>query len=115
MKKQKGLLILLGTVIACFILSLIENVNAITTEEVEEKAGEIKEKADEVGEKAVETGEKTVEEGKKAIEEAGKAVEEGKKTTEEAKKSCGCGKGASVPITASLGLIAFIRTRIRKD
>ena len=123
MKKYEGLLILVATVSVCFLLSLVDNAGAVTTEETEkkveeigEKATEVGEKAVEAGEKAVEAGEKAVEEGKEAVEEAGKAVEEGKKTVEEkAKKDCGCGKGTAAPITASLGLLAFIRTRIRKD
>ena len=94
MKKQYGLLILLATIVVCFLLSMVENCIAITAEEAGEKVGE-------AGKKVVETGEK--------------AVEESKKFVEGTKKGCGCGKGAAMPITASLGLLAFIRTRIRKD
>lgn len=89
MKKQYGFLILLATILICFLLSMFENCNAITSEEAGEKIGE-------AGRKVAETGKK--------------AVEESKKFVEGTKKGCGCGEGAAMPIAASLGMIAFIKT-----
>ena len=90
MKKRNGLLVLVLVVCICIFLSIVENVNAITSEEAGKKVGE--------------AGKKVVDEGKKF----GEGVREG--------SGCGgCGAGASMPIAAALGFIAFLRTRINRD